>query len=162
MNWKNIGIHALVLGIAVAVWQTIMGVTGWYADPALMNLFWVVVLVNFVVVLLALRKTASVQRYLAQVGTGTLVGILGGLIIVAGSFLFTGVIAPDYFDVQAELMAAQLEAQGQPPEAVERLMKQTAFTRTPVFAAVGGYIGTVLTSLVFSLILAAFIRKKSN
>ena len=43
---------------------------------------------------------------------------------------------------------------------VHVIMEAVAFTRTPVFQAIMGFFGTMVTGFVLSLIAAAFLRKK--
>ena len=87
-----------ILGLLVTAWTYIVGFAGWYKDPTLQALFWVVVLIEIVVLVLALRETAGQGRtYGQQVGAGTSIALVGGVIIFIGSYLFTSVVLPDYF-----------------------------------------------------------------
>lgn len=35
--------EGIALGVLVAIWTFLMGFTGWYKDPVLLNLFWFVI-----------------------------------------------------------------------------------------------------------------------
>jgi len=41
------------------LWTLVMGVTGWYKHPVLLNMFWVVVLIEIGVLVWGLRQTAA-------------------------------------------------------------------------------------------------------
>lgn len=79
------------------MWQSVIGLTGGYIHPVLLNLFWVVVLIQVGVMVWGLRQTAAEGRtYGGQVGAGTLMSVFGGVIIFCGSLLFTTVLFPHY------------------------------------------------------------------
>ena len=96
---KPIQKAALLLGFTCIAWQLVMGLTGWYLHPILLNLFWLVILIQIAVLVWGLRKTALEGRsYWSQVGAGTLMSVYGGVIIFFGSLLFTIVLFPHYFE----------------------------------------------------------------
>jgi hypothetical protein len=153
--------HGVLLGILVVVWTFVMGFTGWYKHPALLNLFWAVILINIAVVVLGLRQTAEQgRRYGGQIGAGVMIGLIGGVLIVVGSLVFTTVAFPDYFDELRAIQEERLVASGMPDDQIAMTLDMMEKTQTPVFQAISGFVGTVLTSLVTSLIAAIFIRKK--
>ena len=47
------------LGVLCVLWTLVMGVTGWYKHPVLLNMFWVVVLIEIGVLVWGLRQTAA-------------------------------------------------------------------------------------------------------
>ena len=148
------------LGVLVFLWTLVMGVTGWYKHPVMLNLFWVVILIEVAVLIWALRKTAATTEYLGQVGNGALIAVIGAVIIFCGSLLFTAVLFPNYF---AELRAVQTEmlrSSGKTEAEVAAIIEMTATMQTPVINALMGAVGTVVTGLLASLIIAIFHRKK--
>jgi uncharacterized membrane protein len=151
----------VVLGVLVTIWTFVMGVTGWFLDPVLLNLFWVVVVIQIAVLIWALRQTAREgTRYWGQVGKGTLISIVGAAIIFCGSLLFTTVVFPDHF---AELQAMQVEMlkrAGQPDAQIKAAVEAAAATQTPFLQALFGFIGTVVTGAVVSLAVGAFAKGK--
>ena len=86
--------------------------------------------------------------------------LIGGLIIVVVSTINTSVLAPDFGDEIALQQAEAWEQAGMSEEQIEQTLQATAFMRTPLGGAVMGFIGTMITGLVLSLILSAFIRHK--
>lgn len=151
----------VLLGVLCCAWTFVMGYTGWYKDPALLNLFFLVIVIEIAVLVWALRKTAAEGRgYGGQVGAGTLISGIGGLIIIGGSLLFTTVAFPNYFAEIAAVQEQQLRAAGQSEEQIRTFMQMSAPGRTPMAQALTGFLGTMVTGVVVSAILAIFIRAR--
>lgn len=150
----------LLIGAAVVGWTFVMGVTRWYVHPTLLNLFWMVIPIQVVLLVLGLRSTAAANGYGKQVLSGTLASVIAAAVIFSGSLLFTTVAFPNYFE---EIRAAQTEMlarAGKSPEEVRAQVEAMASTQTPFLQALFGAIGTVGTGLVTSLVAAAFARKR--
>jgi hypothetical protein len=153
----------VVLGVLVAVWTFVMGFTGWYKHPTLLNLFWVMILIQIGVLVWGLRLTALEGRsYWGQVGAGTLMSLAGGVIIFLGSMLFTTVVFPDYFTELRQLGEETMRAQGISESDIKATLDLQAPMQTPFMQAFLGFIGTLITGLIVSLIAGAIIRKKSG
>ncbi len=151
----------IVLGVLVALWTFVMGFTGWYKDPVLLNLFWVVVAIQIGVLVWALRRTAAEGvRYGGQVWNGTLVSIVGGVIIFCGSLVFTTVVFPQYFEELRALQIEMLKQAGQTEAQIAAAVEATAATATPFMQALFGFIGTVVTGVVASAVIGAFARAR--
>lgn len=151
----------ILIGVLCAVWTFVMGFTGWYKDPSMLALFYLVILIQVGVLVWGLRKTASEKTYGAQVGSGILMSVIGGVIIIGSSLLFTTVAFPEYFE---ELRAAQTQmliSAGKTEAEAAAEVGLAAQFQTPGYQAVFGFIGTVVTGAVASLIIAGFARKKS-
>ena len=148
------------LGALVDAWTLVMGVTGWYKHPTLLYLFWAVVLIEVVVLLWALRQTAPATDYLGQVGKGTLVAAIGAAIIFCGSLLFTAVLFPNYFEELRTLQVEMLRGAGKTQAEIDAALALGAPMQTPVVNALMGAVGTVVTGLLASLVIAIFQRKK--
>jgi len=148
------------LGVLVFIWTLLMGVTGWYKHPALLNLFWVVILIEIGVLIWALRKTAATTEYLGQVGNGTLVAVIGAVIIFCGSLLFTSVLFPNYFTELRAMQEEMLRAAGRTEAEITAAIELGAKMQTPFMNALMGAVGTIVTGLLASLIIAIFHRKK--
>lgn len=151
---------ALVLGLGVVGWTFIMGFTGWYKHPSLLNLFWVVVPWQIAVLAWSLRATARTNGYLRQVGHGLVASALAGLPIFLGSLLFTTVVFPHYFQELEALGRLVMAQKGLTPEQIEAAVRASAPTQTPRFQATAGAVGTLVTGLVVSLVAAAFLRAR--
>jgi hypothetical protein len=159
---KKLIVPGIVLGLFVVVWTYVMGFTGWYKDPAMMAAFWLVILAQIGVLVWALRKTAQEGwRYWKQVGAGTLISVIAGLIIIPGSLLFTTVVFPHYFDELRAVYEQQLQLAGKSPQEIASMMDAYSVSQTPSVQAVMGFLGTVVTGLFISLVTAIFLRSKS-
>ena len=148
------------IGALCVAWTFVMGFTGWYKDPALLNLFFLVILVEIVLLVLGLRKTAAGQGYGKQVLTGTLMAVVAAVIIFCGSLVFTSFAFPSYFE---DLRAAQeqmLRAAGKTQAEIDAAVQAAAAGQTPLANALAGAIGTIGTGLLASLVIAIFHRRR--
>ncbi|MCZ6833470.1 MAG: DUF4199 domain-containing protein [Acidobacteria bacterium] len=152
----------LFLGITVIIWVFIMGFTGWSLDPALALLFpLVATILNIIAIVWGLRATAAEGRhYGGQILAGLLIGLVASVFIFAGSLLFTTVVFPDYLTQLQEMGRQTYVAQGWNEAEIQAAMEVNAARQTPFWQALSGVIGTMVTSLVVSLITAAFVRAK--
>jgi hypothetical protein len=148
------------LGVLCVLWTLVMGVTGWYKHPVLLNMFWVVVLIEIGVLVWGLRQTAATAAYLGQVGNGTLIAVIGAAIIFCGSLLFTIVLYPHYFEELRAIQTEMLRSAGKTEAEVGAALEMGAILQTPLVNALMGVIGTVVTGFLASLVIAAFNRKK--
>jgi hypothetical protein len=151
----------ILLGVLVVIWTLVMGYTGWYKNPALLNAFWLVIPIQFGVMIWALKKTAVEGRgYGGQIVGGLVLSLVASVLIFAGSYLFTTVLFPNYFSEINAMGERVLAEQGKSPEEIQRTMAQGAAMSTPLMNAIMGVVGTVGTGFVFSLLLGLFLRHK--
>jgi hypothetical protein len=150
----------LVTGIGTVIWTFVMGFTGWYKDPALMALFFLVAVLEVVMVILALRQHARENVWWDQVRGGITTGMVASPIIFAGSFAFTKFVFPTYFaDITA--MGEKMMREGRAAEADIQAYLASQAAQTSVSNAMAGVIGTLVTAVVVAAIGGAFLRKKS-
>ncbi|MCX6134015.1 MAG: DUF4199 domain-containing protein [Ignavibacteriales bacterium] len=158
---KSILKTAVTIGLTCMAWQFVMGLTGWYLHPVLLNLFWFVILIQAGVMIWGLRLTAAEGRtYGGQIGAGTLMSVFGGVIIFFGSLLFTTVLFPHYFEDIRRVGEEVLKAKGMSEASVKAQLDMAAPMQTPFFTALFGFIGTIFTGFIISLVVGAFFRKK--
>ncbi|HSP91401.1 MAG TPA: DUF4199 domain-containing protein [Vicinamibacterales bacterium] len=150
----------VMLGLLCVIWTFVMGFTAWYKDPLMLNLFFLVILFEIAVIVWALRKTAPEATWGGQVVNGLTISAVAGVIIFAGSLLFTTVAFPDYFtDIQAA-QAETLKSAGLPEAEIRSQVAAAAAMQTPLMNALSGLVGTVVTGLVVAAIAGVFLRKK--
>jgi hypothetical protein len=138
-----------------------MGYTGWYKDPAMVNAFFLVIPLQIAVLWWALRKTAAEgRRFGGQLLAGLLISLVAGVIIFAGSYLFTTVLFPGYFDDVAAVSEQVYRSQGKSDAEIQALMESYRKGATPLMNSLTGLIGTVVTGLVASALIGAFVRRK--
>ena len=150
----------IVLGVLVAVFTLINGFAGLYKNPSLGWVFPVVAtVIELGVIVWALRQTAAVKRYWGQVGTGTLIAVVGGVIIIFGSLLFTSMF-PDYKEIGLAAAEDSWRDSGLSEEQIAQQRPVAEAMMSPIAQAILGFIMTILTGFVLSLIVGAFVRKK--
>jgi hypothetical protein len=151
----------ILIGLLCAIWTFVMGFTGWYKDPVMANAFFVVILIEVGGLIWGLKKTAAGgKRYLAQLGAGTLMSLVAGLIVIVSSLLFTVVVFPNYFEELRAMQEQMLQQAGRSPEEIQQALALAASTQTPAVQAIAGFVGTLITGFVATLIIAAFIRSR--
>ena len=150
----------LILGVAAEVWIYFMGLAGWYTDPVLMNLFWVVIPIHVGVLVWALRPARDQKSYGQQVGAGTLISVIGSVVIFLGSILFTAVVFPNYFTEVRAAGESMMRERGMADADIMAQLDAMAPMQTTFMQALFGCIGTILTGVLASLVIAIFYRKK--
>jgi hypothetical protein len=150
----------LLIGVSVVAWTFVMGFTGWFLDPALLNLFFLVIPIQIALLVFGLRSSAAENGYGKQVLSGTVASLLASALIFGGSILFTTVAFPNYFDELRAVHSSMLEKAGKSPEEIRTEVEAMAATQTPLLQALFGAIGTIVTGFVSSLVIAAFARKR--
>lgn len=150
----------LLIGAAVVAWTFVMGITGWYLHPTLLNLFWMVIPIQVVLLVLGLKASASENGYGKQVLSGALSSALAAVLVFGGSILFTTVAFPGYFEEIRVVQTEMLTRAGMGAEEVKAQVEAAAAMRTPFLQALFGAIGTIVTGLVSSLVIAAFARRR--
>jgi len=157
----NVPIRAgVLLGVLCVFWTFMMGITGWYKDPVMLNLFFLVIPLEIGIVVWALRKTAAGATWGGQVVNGLVLSLVASVIIFVGSLLFTTVAFPNYFnDIQAA-QTEMLTSAGMSADQIKSQVAAAAARQTPFMNAISGVIGTVVTGVAVAAIAGAFLRKK--
>jgi hypothetical protein len=151
----------LVLGVLVEAWTYVMGISGWYKDPVLLNLFWLVILLQIGVLVWGLRMTAEEGKsYWGQVGAGAMISFIGGIFIFCGSYLFTSLIFPHYFEEIRAAGEVVLKSRGMSAAEIKSTLDAQLPMQTSFMQALMGFIGTVVTGPIVSMVLALFLKKK--
>jgi len=150
----------IAIGLGCVAWTFVMGFTGWYKDPAMVKAFFLVIGIEIVLLVWGLRQTAAANGYGAQVLAGTAMAGVAAAIIFCGSLVFTTVVFPSYFQELEAMGRGRLQAQGLKEEEISQALATQAKVQTPFFQALFGAIGTVITGLVASLVIAVFSRRK--
>jgi hypothetical protein len=150
----------VILGLLVVTWTFIMGITGWYKHPTLLNLFWLVIIIQIVVMIWGLKGTAAGATYGSQVKAGTMMSVIGGIIIFCGSIFFTSVVFPHYFEELRTVGMEVLKSQGKTESEVKALLDAQAPMQTTFMQALFGFIGTLVTGVIVSLITGVFLKGK--
>ena len=173
----------LLIGLLCGAWMFTMGFTGWYLDPAKLNLFFLVVIIEVAGLVLGLRMTAAQGRtYSGQVVAGTGMAIVAGVVIFICSMLFTTVAFPDYFaDINAylkevtgedftakafpdyfadikEMSRRIMAGEGKSEAEIQAIIAAAAPRQTPVANALSGFVGTFVTGVVASAVIGLWVK----
>ena len=148
----------LLIGFLCGGWMFVMGLTGWYLDPARLNLFFLVILIEVAGLIWGLRQTAAQGRtYSGQVVAGTGMAIIAGVVIFCCSLVFTTLAFPNYLaDIHA-MSRQMMEAQGMPPAEIEQAIAANPM-QTPVMNALAGFVGTFMTGVMASAVIGVWIK----
>jgi hypothetical protein len=154
----------LLIGVLCVAWTFVMGFAGWYKDPVMaMNAFLpVVILIETCGLLWGLRRTAAQGRtYSGQVVAGTLMSIVAGTVIIAGSLFFTTVAFPQYFEEINEASRQLMTREGKTEAEIAEAVNAVAPWQTPLANAFAGLLGTFITGVIISAVAAIWIRARS-
>ncbi|HZY09885.1 MAG TPA: DUF4199 domain-containing protein [Bacteroidota bacterium] len=152
----------ILIGVLCGIWTFVMGFTGWYKDPTLLYAFWLVIPIQIGILIWGLRKVASTgKQYGGLLVAGTLMSVIGGVILIFSSLLFTTVVFPQYFDELRTLGEEMMKLEGKSEAEIAAALEAAAQTNTPIMQALFGCIGTVVTGFLASLIIGAVVRKKT-
>ena len=153
----------VLIGVLCSAWTFIMGFTGWYKNPAANVVFISVAMaIEIVVLTWGLRRTAQGRAYGGQILAGTMMAIVGGVIIIASSLLFTTVVFPTYFADVEQAYRAALQKQGKSEMEIAAAIQATAASATPMAQAMSGFIGTLVTGIVASAIIGVFVHRRGS
>ncbi|MBS4028747.1 MAG: DUF4199 domain-containing protein [Ignavibacteriales bacterium] len=137
-----------------------MGITGWYKDPVMLNLFFLVIPMEIGVLVWGLKQSANEKTYGGQVIAGTLASVIAGIILFFNSLLFTNVLFPNYFSDLETVQTSMMKSEGKTDAEISKAIEEAKPMNTSMMSAVMGFVGTVGTGLVASAVIGAFMRKK--
>lgn len=150
----------LMIGLLCGLWLLVMGFTGWYKHPVLLNAFWVVLLIQIAVLVWGLKKTAATNPLGKQIMAGTLASLIGGAVMFLFSYLFTAVLFPNYFDELRTINQEMMRQAGRSEGEIAEMMAAARPMETSFMQAFLGLIGTVVTGFLASIPIGAIYRKK--
>jgi hypothetical protein len=151
----------LMIGLFCGLWTFVMGFTGWYKDPVMMNAFWGVVLIELFGLVWGLRQTARQGRgWAGQLLAGSLMSLIAGVIVIGSSLLFTTVFFPNYFAEIEQMGLEVLRQQGMSEADIARALETNRAMATPMAQALAGFTGTLVVGIVASAAIGLVIRAK--
>jgi hypothetical protein len=100
--------------------------------------------------------------YGKAVGTGTLIAVYGGVITGVFTLVFFMYIAPDMVDRIIEAAQQSMSEQGMSDDQIELASKMSRKFMTPGWMLMFSILGNAIMGLIFSLIIAIFLRKEQN
>ena len=153
---KSIWKVGLMIAVFCCAWQWIMVSTGWLTNSRTSNLFYLVILIQIVILIWAMRHTATDNKYGKQLLFGTLASATAAIFIFAFVLFLTKVLAPNLIGEIKAMQTAALKAAGRTEAEIGIAMT----LQTPLFQACQGFLGTIVTGFLASAVIAIFVRKK--
>ena len=151
----------IVLGVAAEIWSIFVIAIGLHHNPMTLLIFYLVIFIQAGVLFWGLRMTAAQGKtYGGQVVSGLIISAIGAAIIFVGSLILTSYVFPNYFVEVSEGLRAFLQSQGMPEADIQMQLDSMASSNTPMQNAISGVIGTLVTGLILSLIIGAFVKAK--
>jgi Protein of unknown function (DUF4199) len=149
----------LLIGVFCGLWTFIMGFTGWYKDPVMMNAFFVVIVIEVIGLAWGLRQTARQGRgWASQVLAGAFMAVIAGVIIMGSSLLFTTIAFPEYFTEIEQMGRQMMQQQGKSDAEIAEALGVSR--TTPMAQALAGFTGTLITGIVASAAIAVVVRAR--
>jgi hypothetical protein len=146
----------LAIAILCAGWQMIMITAGWLTNPKTFAFFYLVILIQVLILIWGLRQTAAQKGYGGQVLVGTGASIIAGIFLFLYTLLAITVLFPNLISEMRAMATQALEAAGQTKDQIAAALALQA----PLNQAIQGFLGTVITGFLASLVIAIFVRKK--
>jgi hypothetical protein len=87
---------------------------------------------------------------------------VAGVIMIGSSLLFTTVLFPTYSQDLEQMYRTTLAKQGKSDAEILAAVQTTAASWTPMAQAMSGFIGTLITGIVSSAVVAWFVRSRSS
>lgn len=151
----------LAIGLFCGLWTFVMGFSGWYKDPVMMNAFFAVIVIEVFGLIWGLRQTARQGRgWASQVVAGALMSVIAGIVIIGSSLLFTTVFFPDYFKEVEEMGRTVMQQQGRSEAEIAQAVERSRGMASPLAQALAGFTGTLITGVIASAALAVVIRAR--
>jgi hypothetical protein len=151
----------LLIGVLCGLWTFVMGFTGWYKDPSMVNVFFLVILIEIAGLIWGLRKTAAEGRtYGGQIVAGAQMSVIAGVVIIAFSLVFTMVVFPTYFTDLQDAYRQILRQQGKSEAEIAEAVSRSTAGATPMGQAIQGFVGTLITGILSTAVIAIWVRAK--
>jgi hypothetical protein len=155
----------LILGIATIVYSVILFMTDNIGNRELGFISYALIIVGIILAMREFRGVnAGYMTYGEGLTVGTLTAAISGLLGSLFSVFYTTVIDTGFMERMMEKTREQLEEQGKmSDEQIDQSIEIMQKFQTPGLLFIFGLLGTVLMGLLFSLIIAAFMRRnKAN
>lgn len=150
----------VILAVAVSLVSVVYFMAGLHENPMLgIALVLVFIAVNIAVVVWALKQTARQNTYVQQLLNGAVIGLVGGVLILASSFVLQSYVFPDAMQETRDATVSFLEGMNM-PEAQLQAQIAKLDEATPMTGAIQGGVGTLITSVLIAAIAGIFLRRK--
>ncbi len=151
----------LITGLALVVYSTVLYTLGQMANGGLSVIIYVIVAAGLV---LGMREYRTLNGGYLTFGEGVSLGALlsavAGVLSTAYSVLYTTVIDPGIQERTMEQVREKMEEQGNlSDEQIDQALEISQSFQSPGLLFVVGILGTILIGVLFSLVIAAIMRR---
>ncbi|MFM2207642.1 MAG: hypothetical protein RL213_1617 [Bacteroidota bacterium] len=108
------------------------------------------------------QDNGGLLSYGEAVGTGLLVSVFGGVILSVFTVVLFTFIDPGMTEKLLEAAREQMIENGTPDSQVEMGLQMAKNMMSPIWLFVLGMLGSAFMGLIFSLIVAIFVRREAN
>ena len=161
-------IYALILTVIGTLMSLLLYFTGYQTEKLATGekIQSIGLLIMFIVLWLGTKAVRDeseppVMSYGKGVGTGVLISLYSGLMSAIYSFIHLKLINVNFADYKIELLRGQWVEKGMNDAQVEQAEHFARMMMGPVFSAVFTLIFMVFTGLIMSLIISAFLKRKT-
>lgn len=150
----------IIIGICSVVFSTLIMVLGMVGNQAIGFVAYIIIGIGVFMAMNAYKKENNgFMSYGQGLGIGALMAAVSGLLSSAYSFVYMKFIDPSVMDQIFKKAEADMEKKGLSPEQIDQAMEMSKVFMSPGAMFVWGVVGSILLGFVFSLIIAAFVKK---
>lgn len=150
----------IIIGIFSVVFSTLIMVLGLVANQGVGFVAYIIIGIGVFMAMNAYKKENNgFMSYGQGLGIGALMAAVSGLLSSAYSFVYMKFIDPSVMDQIFKKAEADMEKKGLSPEQIDQAMEMSKVFMSPGAMFVWGVVGSILLGFVFSLIIAAFVKK---
>ena len=150
----------IIIGICSVVFSTLIMVLGMVANQAIGFIAYIIIGIGVFMAMSAYKKENNgFMSYGQGLGIGALMAAVSGLLSSAYSFVYMKFIDPSVMDQIFKKAEADMEKRGLSPEQIDHAMERSKGFVSPGAMFVWGVVGSIFLGFVFSVIIAAFVKK---
>ncbi|GAA4452669.1 hypothetical protein GCM10023189_16450 [Nibrella saemangeumensis] len=150
----------LIIGIASILFSTVLYITEQVGNTALSLIAYVIIIVGLV---MAMREYRSLNNdymsYGEGLGIGALTAGVSGILSSLYGVLYTNVIDPEFQSRMEDQMRVLYEERGMSDDQIDKAMEFANMFQSPGLLFVFGVLGTIFMGFIFSLVIAAILRR---
>jgi len=164
--------YGAFIAISNAAITLVLYLAGFHTDPAKLQTGNFVagaagLVIGISLLVIGIRaKRATVPEtkefnYGLALGAGVMISLFAVLFGTAFQFIYQSFINPGFADVLLQAQTAKLEAAGLSSDQIDKATQVMRMMTKPVVQAAMGFFGGMVMSVIISLIVAAFLRRKA-
>lgn len=162
--WKNNMNYGAITGFSIIILSLVVYFINIEQDLIVSLLIYVIQII--VIVLGTKHLRDKIQKgpfsYGRALASGVLISLFASVIVAFYMLLFFKIIDPDAIEKIFTAMEDSMYEKGMPDDQIEMAMEMSKKFTTPFTIAIGTVFSYTLWGFIFSLIIAAFLKKKSN